>query len=101
MPPKKKPPPQTNRPQGKKEKKIVLYKPRKSTRKGKKKMVYVRNKKTGKPKLIHYGDSSMQDFTQHGDKKRRASYLARSGGIKGANDKDTANYWARKDLWKA
>ena len=94
MPPKKKPPP-------KKEKKIVLYKPMKSTRKGKKKMVYVRNKKTGKPKLIHYGDSSMQDYTQHGDKKRRASYLARSGGIKGANDKDTANYWARKDLWKA
>ena len=67
-----------------------LYKPRKSTRKGKKKM-----------RLIHYGDSSMKDFTQHGDMKRRKSYLARSGGIKGANDKNTANYWARKDLWKA
>ena len=76
-----------------------LYKPMKSTRKGKKKMVYVM--KGGSKRLIHYGDSSMKDFTQHGDMKRRKSYLARSGGIKGANDKNTANYWARKDLWKA
>jgi len=76
-----------------------LYKPMKSTRKGKKKMVYVMKK--GSKRLIHYGDSSMKDFTQHGDKKRRKSYLARSGGIKGAHDKNTANYWARKDLWKA
>ena len=76
-----------------------LYKPMKSTRKGKKKMVYVM--KAGSKRLIHYGDSSMKDYTQHGDKKRRKSYLARSGGIKGANDRNTANYWARKDLWKA
>ena len=90
MPPKKSDASKANKP---------LYKPMKSTRKGKKKMVYVM--KEGKKRLIHYGDSSMEDYTQHGDKKRRASYLARSGGIKGANDKNTANYWARKDLWKA
>ena len=48
----------------------------------------------------------MQDFTQHKDEKRRKSYLARSGGItsggkKTANNKNFANYWARKILWNA
>jgi len=82
-----------------------LYKPKKSTRKGKKKMVYVKGK-TGNPKLIHYGDSSMQDFTQHRDQKRRKSYLARAKGIKKKDgtlaykDKNSANYWAIRDLWK-
>jgi hypothetical protein len=80
-----------------------LYKPVKSDRKGKKGMVYV--KKDGKKRLIHFGDSSMKDFTQHGDKKRRANYLARSGGIKNKegkltkNDKNSANYWSRRVNW--
>tara|TARA_R110002033_G_scaffold128709_1_gene169764 strand:- start:822 stop:1103 length:282 start_codon:yes stop_codon:yes gene_type:complete len=78
-----------------------LYKPYKSTKSGKKGMVY-----TAKG-LIHFGDSNMQDFTQHKDSKRRDSYLARSGGIKDksgkstADSKDSANYWSRKVLWKA
>lgn len=82
-----------------------LYKPMKSTKAGKKKMVYVKSASGGK-KLIHYGDSSMQDFTQHKDPKRRASYLARAKGIKKKDgsyaykDKNSANYWAVKDLWK-
>ena len=82
-----------------------LYKPMKSTKPGKKKMVYVKSASGGK-KLIHYGDSSMQDFTQHKDPKRRASYLARAKGIKKKDgslaykDKNSANYWAVKDLWK-
>ena len=83
MPPKKKP----------------LYKPVKSTRVGKKKMVYVVGPE-GNPRLIHYGDSAYQDYTQHRDAKRRKAYLARSAGIKGAYDVNTANYWARKVLWK-
>ena len=80
-----------------------LYKPVKSDRKGKKGMVYV--KKDGKKRLIHFGDSSMKDYTQHGDKKRRANYLARSGGIKNKegkltkNDKNSANYWSRRVNW--
>jgi hypothetical protein len=80
-----------------------LYKPQKSTRKGKKGMVYVM--KDGKKKLIHFGDSSMKDFTQHGDEKRKKSYLARSGGIRNKegkltkNDKNSANYWSRKVNW--
>ena len=61
--------------------------------------------KDGKKKLIHFGDSSMKDFTQHGDEKRKKSYLARSGGIRNKegkltkNDKNSANYWSRKVNW--
>ncbi len=82
-----------------------LYKPMKSTKKGKKMMVYVMKDK--KKRLIHFGDSSMQDFTQHKDEARRKSYLARSGGIRNKqgkltkDDKNSANYWSRKILWNA
>ena len=80
-----------------------LYKPYKSSKQGKKGMVYV--KKEGNTRLIHFGDSSMSDMTKHGDKKRQKSYLARSGGIKDkqgnltANNKNSANYWSRKVHW--
>ena len=74
-----------------------MYKPYKSSKSGKKGMVYT------KKGLIHFGDSSMKDFTQHKDEKRRASYCARSGGIKDKSGKrpgkDSANWWARKILW--
>jgi len=72
-------------------------KPRKSWRAGKKKVV--KACEGGKEKIIHYGDSSMKDYTQHGSKKRRKSYCARSAGIKGGKGKMSANHWARKDLW--
>ena len=82
-----------------------LYKPFKSSAKGKKMSVYV--KKEGKKKLIHFGDSNMKDFTQHKDQQRRKNYLNRSAGIRDKkgnltkNDKNSANYWSRKVLWKA
>ena len=82
-----------------------LYKPFKSSAKGKKMSVYVM--KDGKKKLIHFGDSQMKDYTQHGDKKRRESYLKRSAGIRGkdgkltADNKNSANYWSRRVLWNA
>lgn len=66
-------------------------------------MVYV--KKDGSKKLIHFGDASMQDFTQHKDKQRKKNYLTRSAGIKDksgnltANNKNSANYWSRKINW--
>jgi hypothetical protein len=78
-------------------------KPIDSDRSGKKKMVLA--KKGDKVKLLHFGDSSMSDYTQHKDKKRRANYLARSGGIKNkngeltANDKFSPNFWSRSVLW--
>ena len=83
-----------------------LYKPFPSKRKGKKMSVYVKGD-DGKKKIIHFGDSNMKDFRQHRDEARRKSYLSRSGGIRDgkgrltANNKNTANYWARKVLWNA
>ena len=82
-----------------------LYKPRTSNKKGKKGMVYVM--KNGKKRLIHFGDSNMQDFRQHKDQQRRKNYLNRSGGIRDKqgrltkNNKNSANYWSRKILWNA
>ena len=82
-----------------------LYKPFKYKGKGKFKMsVYVKNDK-GKPKLIHFGNTDYEDFTQHKDEKRRKSYLARAKGIKEKEgnltykDKNTKNYWAIRTLW--
>jgi len=83
-----------------------LYKPVKSSKAGKKGMVYVKSNSGGK-KLIHFGDSKMSDFTKHKDSARRKNYLERSGGIRDksgkltANNKNSANYWARTVLWKA
>jgi|TARA_R110001592_G_scaffold18564_3_gene76889 hypothetical protein len=80
-----------------------LYKPMKSTRKGKKGMVYVM--KDGKKRLIHFGDSSMTDKKKGASKAQQKSYLARSAGIKNKegkltkNDKNSANYWSRKVNW--
>ena len=53
-------------------------------------------------KTVHFGASGYQDFTQHGDQKRRESYLARhrpnqdwtKGGV------NTAGFWARHLLWE-
>jgi len=82
-----------------------LYKPFPYKGKANKKFsVYVKNDKGGK-KLIHFGDSNMQDFRQHKDEKRRKSYLARAKGIKNKKgeltwkDKNTANYWSVHFLW--
>ena len=83
-----------------------LYKPYKSTKAGKKGMVYVKASGGGK-RLIYFGDSSMSDFTKHKDPKRRKNYLERSGGIRNKegkltkNDKNSANYYARRYLWNA
>lgn len=76
-----------------------LYKPYKSTKSGKDGMVYVKSKSGGKS-LLHYGDSSMPNNTSAAAKR---SYMARSGGIKNKagkltkNDKNSANYWSRKN----
>ena len=83
---------------------------KKSTRKGKKYMVKVGNK------WIHFGQRSAQQFKDstglglyshldHGDKKRRASYLARAKGIKNKQgnltwkNKESANYYSIRFLW--
>jgi len=89
-------------------KKIGRYTYQKSTVPGKKLMVVVNGK------TINFGDSSMQHYKDktgiwkskdHLDTKRRASYLARSGGIKKKdgtltkNDPSSPNYHSRRVLW--
>ncbi len=83
----------------------------KSTRKGKKYSVI-----TPSGKKIHFGALGMEQYKDstglglysnldHGDKKRRKSYLARAKGIKDKNgnltwkDKESANYYSVHYLW--
>jgi hypothetical protein len=77
-----------------------LYKPYKSSKQGKKGQVYVKSDSGGK-RLIHFGDSN---YKHNYSKEARASYCARSGGIKDKSGKlpgkDSANFWSRKILWK-
>jgi hypothetical protein len=70
--------------------------------------------KDRKPKLIHFGDRSMEHYKDklgkwsrldHGDKTRRASYRARAAGIRDKKnkltykDRNSANYWSYNILW--
>jgi hypothetical protein len=88
--------------------KIGSYNYEKSTRPNKKLMVEV------KGKLIHFGDRNMQQFKDktgiwksknHGDNKRRDSYLARAKGIKDKSgnltwkDPSSPNYHSLRILW--
>tara|TARA_R110000765_G_scaffold275564_2_gene373860 strand:+ start:237 stop:506 length:270 start_codon:yes stop_codon:yes gene_type:complete len=85
--------------------KPTLNKPFKSSKPGKKMSVYVKTNNKRGYKLIHFGDSSMKDFTQHKDPKRRASYLARAKGIKDKQgnltwkNKESPNYWSVRVNW--
>tara|TARA_A100000171_G_C2063922_1_gene111346 strand:+ start:174 stop:449 length:276 start_codon:yes stop_codon:yes gene_type:complete len=88
--------------------KIGKYIYSKSTRKGKKLMTTVNNKK------VHFGAADMQHWKDktgiwskldHGDKERRKSYLKRAKGIKNKKGEltylnpESANYHAVRILW--
>ena len=50
---------------------------------------------------VHFGATGYQDFTTHGDKERKASYLARHKAtedwtLQGVR---SAGFWARWILW--
>tara|TARA_R110001606_G_scaffold90692_5_gene202584 strand:- start:4031 stop:4294 length:264 start_codon:yes stop_codon:yes gene_type:complete len=81
----------------------TLYKPFASKAKNKKFSVYVM--KEGKKKLINFGDSRYEDFTQHKDPERRRRYLIRAKKITNKNGeltwkiKNTPNYWSVHYLW--
>lgn len=82
-------------------KKVTLYKPRKMkgiTPASKKKSVFVPGKKPGTAKVVHFGDSSMSDYTQHKNKKRRANFKARHNCAE-KKDKTKAGWWACNHLW--
>lgn len=69
---------------------------RKSNRPGKKWMVLA--KKGDQYRVIHGGDSNMQDYTQHKDKDRQKNFWDRMGGKDSAkaNDPFSALYWHKK-----
>tara|TARA_R110002126_G_scaffold122966_2_gene264829 strand:- start:15 stop:284 length:270 start_codon:yes stop_codon:yes gene_type:complete len=83
----------------------TLYKPVKSTKKGKKYQVYVKSA-TGNPKLIHFGAAGMDDWRSGtATKEQRKSFRARMKGIKTKDgsfaykDKNSSAYWALNYLW--
>lgn len=55
-------------------------------------------KKGDEYKLVRFGDPDMR--IKKSNPERKKSYCARSGGIKGANDKFSANYWSRTYGWE-
>ena len=52
----------------------------------------------GEEKIIRYGARGYEDYTQHKDPDRRASFRARHK-CDSVTDKNTARYWACQDLW--
>lgn len=73
--------------------------PVKSSRPEKKKMVLA--KKGDEVRLIHFGQ---QGYKHNYSDAAKKNYLARSAGIRGKggltkDDKFSANYWARRELW--
>jgi len=58
--------------------------------------VYVKDLSTGRVKKVNFGAKGMSIKKENPDRKK--SYCARSGGIKGTDNKLSANYWSRK-MW--
>jgi hypothetical protein len=82
-----------------------LYKPFKSTKKGKKFSVYVKSASGGK-RLIHFGATGHPDWRSgSASKEQRKSYRARAAGQKkkdgsqAIKDKNSAAYWSYNYLW--
>jgi len=50
-------------------------------------------------KHTDFGDSSMEDYTQHGDKKRRHNYILRHIKDLNTNDPTKAGYLSLFILW--
>ena len=75
-------------------KKVKLNKPIRTPGESKKFKVYVKDGE--KVKIVRFGDPKMS--IKKNQKGRKKSYCARSGGIKGKNNKTSANYWSRK-MW--
>jgi hypothetical protein len=73
-------------------KSMACNKPRRQKSGGKKFVVKACD--SGKELIIRYGDANMS--IKKDQPARKKSYCARSGGIKGTNNKLSANYWSRK-----
>lgn len=75
-------------------KKVTLEKPFRTPGESKKFAVYVKNPNSGKVNKVRFGDPNMK--IKKDSPERKKSYCARSSGIKGTNNKMSANYWSRK-----
>jgi hypothetical protein len=54
---------------------------------------------SGRTKTTHFGDSSMEDFTQHHDKERRERYRSRHAKDLDTGDYTRAGYLSYYILW--
>jgi hypothetical protein len=80
--------------------KIKLLSFAKSDRAGKKYMVKL--EKNGRTKTVHFGDSSMKDFTSFSPSIRashKSRYLSRHAKREHWTDPTTAGFWSRWVLW--
>ena len=80
----------------------VLNRPYRYRGRGRYKMSVKVKTRTGRIKTIHFGHKG---YRHNYSRRARASYCARSAGIRGKrgltkNDKTSANYWARRVLWR-
>jgi hypothetical protein len=71
---------------------VTLNKPMKGD--VKKSKVFVDPDGDGKAQKVNFGDKSLS--IKKNQPGRKKSYCSRSGGIKGTNDKTSANYWSRR-----
>ena len=72
------------------------YNKPKAAPKGSKHKKRVLAKKGDKVKVVNFG---ARGYRHNYSAKAKKSYLARSAGIKGKDDKFSANYWSRRNLW--
>lgn len=72
------------------------YNKPKAAPKGSKHKKRVLAKKGDKVKVVNFG---ARGYKHNYSAKAKKSYLARSSGIKGKDDKFSANYWSRRELW--
>ena len=73
----------------------MTYRVRPSTHKNKKWMVTLLS-----GRVIHFGDSEYEDYTTHGDVKRRRNYIIRHASNEDWADPETAGFWSRWLLWE-
>lgn len=66
--------------------------PRREVKGGKK--FVVKACQNGQERIVRFGDANMT--IKKNQPARKKSYCARSGGIKGTNNKLSANFWSRR-----
>jgi hypothetical protein len=76
---------------------MKLLKIVKSDRQGKKWKAVFDN--DGRSKTTHFGDSTAQDYTQHGDKERRERYRTRHQKDLATKDPSKAGFLSYYILW--